>query len=121
KTDSDQFVVDFTKARILLARGRVQEAVPVFRSALSNPASQDFDIFHFDALTHAFQAAARCGLLSEAKTWCIEAIRRSPRRPDRHEFPELLAELGWLHFISGDLGRAAGAMFASVRWISHDT
>jgi tetratricopeptide (TPR) repeat protein len=116
-TGASLFLIEYTRASILLVHGCPDEAFKTFARALSVPEHRQFSLPTYDVFKRAMLAAGRSAHWEEACKWCAFAIRIAPkiRAVDDYERIELLGELAWIHWSAGSLKKACSAMYGVAR------
>lgn len=117
--DETRFVLNATRASILLANKGSEEAYNAFEVALALPGAVPCPFLRNESFRRGAEAAGATGRWGRAREWCLKAIRaarasRGEEGVDPYIEIELLAELAWIQWQSGRHGQACRAVSAAV-------
>ncbi len=114
--EASTFLLEFTRACILLAKDRADEAFGSFHKAIALDAKQEYPFLFYDALRRGMQAAARVHQWQHAIAWCKAALALATagESADRYESLELIGELAWIRWCMGQRRKACAALHGVV-------
>lgn len=111
-----KYLLKFTQACILAARGEDDVAFGGFSEVLAINAEKVFPFYYSDGLRRGMIVASNTRNWHTARVWCLRLMREGTPESGvgPHDWTELLGELAWIHWSTGFRKKACGAMFGVV-------
>jgi tetratricopeptide (TPR) repeat protein len=109
------FLLHYTAGCIMFDAGRYADALRCLDTAAAT-SGDAFSYYRLDVKRRAAIAQSKLGKWDDAKRRCINVIHLIPQAPDflHYDRLEMMGELAWIHWVTGNKKKACGAMYGFV-------